>query len=185
MPTDERHHDHQDHTLDDPADDQPERDTTLTLDGLNTALCRAVGLDPSTIAGYRLTVMGAALPQLEVWHLPPVTDDGSFHDGWVGPLTDIAADTTSVLLPGANADVPPAVPAPDPVGPGYEVPLEYRSEVWLARHLGQVLDALNGAPLTADERDRLTTMGHRAAREMQERVWRVRTPAGQDNERGR
>lgn len=89
-------------------------------DGLTARLCRAVGLDPNEIQGFRLTVLGGEFPKLEVLHLPPHTDiNGHMADPWSAPLATVAA--TYRLHP---VDPPAdAQPSPQVITPGVSWPL--------------------------------------------------------------
>lgn len=59
-------------------------------DGLTARLCRAVGLNPTEIQGFRLTVRGGEFPQLEVLALTPTDGKGNLTDPWSEPLADVA-----------------------------------------------------------------------------------------------
>lgn len=160
----------------DPAAYTPVPNIVADLGQLTGMLCEAVGLDPNDVHGFRLTVMGGVFPQLEVWQLPPHTDQGDLTDEWVAPLAARMADTTHVILPGVGASVPPAQPRPLPLMAGVNVPDHLQPDLWLAERLTQMADAINGAPLSADDRDALTAQAHYIAETMAARVYDGTSP---------
>jgi hypothetical protein len=59
-------------------------------EGLTSRLCRAVGLDPKTIQGFRLTVLGGEFPKLEILTIPEYVQNHEITDPWSEPLADVA-----------------------------------------------------------------------------------------------
>lgn len=164
----------------------PESDLgrAVALDELNGQLCVAVGLDPERVEGFRLTVTGGSLPVLEAWHARPTDERGDLTDGWVLPLARRFADTTQAILPGSAATVPPARDPGDIVGPGWVVDSEHLVDAAAARVLPMLAEAVNGAPLDLDTRDRVTSTAWAAGQALAERVRRVRRPQRKERPAG-
>lgn len=141
--------------------------------GLNLSLLTALGLDPDQVNGARLTIQGGMLPVLEVWYLPP-NRDGQVLNGWVEPLAMAAADTTHVMLPGADKQAPPAQ-GRQPL-PGWPVTPETQDDFDMVAILTGMADALNGAYIDGDTRDLLTDQARKLAGKIEERLYRNPTP---------
>jgi hypothetical protein len=152
-------------------------DQEMALGEFTGAMCRAVGLDPEQVAGFRLTVQGGAYPQLEVWHLPPLGPNGEMTDRWPRAIAERMADTTIAVLPGSGGTLPPTGPRTGHLLPGHEVPPELAADHWIAAHLPMILDVLNGAPVDGDTRDQLTALGHHIAQDKARLVGSAQRPA--------
>lgn len=80
-------------------------------DGVTAMLHRAVGLDPATHHGFRLTVTGGEWPMLEALPVPPLADDGGIARTFVEHLAAsgrqlimVPADDPSAMLLGSRED---------------------------------------------------------------------------------
>jgi hypothetical protein len=71
----------------------------LTLDGINTELCKALGVDPAAGPGFRLTVLGGEFPALEVFKLPPMTGDGMFAESGPIAIDDLIKQGARIVAP--------------------------------------------------------------------------------------
>lgn len=160
-----------------PTADVPAVDPEMELGAFTGAMCRAVGLDPEQVAGFRLTVQGGAYPQLEVWHLPPLGPNGEMTERWPRAIAERMADTTIAVLPGSGGTLPPTGPRTGHLLPGHEVPPELADDHWIAAHLPMILDVLNGAPVDGDTRDQLTALGHHIAQDKARLVGSAQRPA--------
>lgn len=162
-------------------DPQPDPDTPegfrISLNQLNGNLCRAVGLDPDKVTGFTLVVVGGEIPQLMTMPAPPVSDDGrDLVDPWSGPLDAALHGTTTVVLPGSGTTGPPAQPRWLLPGTPVTDPLYGWASVWLP----MALDALNGAPLTDEQRRSLTAQGHAMANLATDTIYQAYAPPPPD-----
>lgn len=146
------------------------------LNELNANLCRAVGVDPEAHQGFRLTVLGGQLPQLETYTIPPISGPGLGieYDPWSSPLGDAVLPTTAVLLPG-NADGT-QVQVPPEVLPADLVPDTAALDHMAARVVPMLADVVNGAACPTELRDWLTTVAHQLGYRFQERVYEASEP---------
>ena len=78
-------------------------------DGITAALHRAVGLDPATHHGFRLTVTGGEWPMVEALPVPPLAEDGGIARSFVEHLAAhgrqlllVPADDPSAMLLGSR-----------------------------------------------------------------------------------
>jgi hypothetical protein len=143
----------------------------VTPDRLNVLLCEAMGVDPNTSVGFRLTVMGGSLPNLEVYASAP--DDGrTLLDSWARPLAQARATAQYVLLPGSDPDAPP-VQHPAPAAPPFLMSDPGVAEAETLRvTLLKMADVLNGAGCDMATRDQLTSAARELAQELEGRVIR-------------
>jgi hypothetical protein len=131
-------------------------DIAVSVNDLNANLCRAVGLDPNTVQGFTLTIMGGDIPTLTVYPLPPTDGAMQLTDPWSDPLTDAMQGVSTILLPGAD---------PTAVGPQERevipwapetLPEDERALVACAELMHLLTDVVNGAYINPADRNAVT-----------------------------
>lgn len=153
-----------------PAAPQPDREEAIAqrigIGQLCAGIINGLGIDPEKVSGVRLTAQGGSIPELVVWHLPPMADMQDATDEWVTGLANATRGTTYAVLPGQDAQAPAARDR----GPMGQVPEEVELEATLARILPMLAEVINGAYVDGDTRDWLTATAHHAAEQAQRRV---------------
>lgn len=144
----------------DPIPEPPHREPTplpdlaqahAAVSDLCGELCEAVGVDPDTNQGFRLTVFAGQVPQLEVFPLV----DGPGENDWAAPLGQAMAGSVLAVLPGRLGTAPPVEVRPELL-PVDKVPSQMRPDQAAARLLPMLADVLNGASCDAELRAWMT-----------------------------